>query len=511
MNRIGATADEMRSMKPIRMRPITADCDFPVDRTQDISGVLPNRLFTLIPSTMTAILKGAGLSNSDNDEVLFLCRKFFTIRRDYEAQRRQISQMGTTMSLNDGRLYAQGNNATHGCCVTTPGAVHLPTDRWVRLPPVLDVWRGFGNWFARTTHGLYAWGQSGMDTRYGTLGTGTKVFVVTRPARVALPDIAADEVLEICPFDCATFMRTATGWFACGTNFCGLLGLGHTDQATAPTPVPNSRAITRWTSSNRATFAWTDDGLMACGRNTWGQLGTGTGDVDSVTTLTPVPMPPGVHAVDVVCGVVSTFILADDNLCYVAGSNQYSQMGLIVARSPTPRPLPFIVSGVVASMVNTVFITPSGPLICGDARSAQVPGAAHGTAVIRTPTPLATPWPIRRVALRDRAVMVQRSDGRGGWHARGFNLAGSLGVGRRTGRVVDRWLAVDTRGQGDVRAVCGAVDAVFFVTDRAVLAAGWNRNGQLGLEADGRDEVLTPTPITGYPDCRMWDIDKVDL
>ncbi len=105
-----------------------------VDKTVDIEGELPNAIYTLIPSTIVAILKAASVP----EDCHFICHKFLRVLNAHRKSRKALKQGGTYVTLDDGRVYTRGNNLGGRCGVGHPDA-HLSVDHWVRLPPVKDL------------------------------------------------------------------------------------------------------------------------------------------------------------------------------------------------------------------------------------------------------------------------------------------------------------------------------------------------------------------------------------
>ncbi len=151
------------------------------------------------------------------------------------------------------------------------------------------------------------------------------------------------EVLDVYQTSMQSFFRMTSGFFGCGWNKEGQLGLGHTDDITTPTPIPGSEGVTRWGGDFVTTFGFSDDGLLACGCNADGQCGIGSTE-RHITTLTPVDLPDDVKGrVDrVICGVSSFFITG--RRCFGCGMNETGQLGIgsdkEAISTPTELPVP---------------------------------------------------------------------------------------------------------------------------------------------------------------------------
>ncbi len=280
-----------------------------------------------------------------------VCKKFFLASRQYEESKVVfVDNDGdriTTVTLDCGRLYSDGNNRENQCGIET-AEDEVTGPRLIRLPPVLQVWCGDVRWFAKTTRGLYGWGCNDD----GRLGVGyDDVYRVRQPHRVPIDG----DVLDVSLLPGTSFFRTDSGWFGCGDNLYGQLGLGHTDEVTAPTLIPGSEGVTRWRGGYFCTFGFSEDGhALACGENDDGQCGVGPTD-DEVTTLTPVALSIPVDDVMIVDDVTiirsgTTLFGCGCNLNRQISSNETPQF-----TTPTPLDLPGPVVKAVIFPV-TVFV-----------------------------------------------------------------------------------------------------------------------------------------------------------
>ncbi len=137
-----------------------------VDRTTDIAGRLPNAVYTLPPRLVQAIVGRAEVTDTTRKALVAVCKKFYLANRQYERCKEVFVHRNTTVTLDCGRLYADGNNI-YGQCGIGFEQWKVTGPRLICLPPVLRVWCGYGRWFAKTTRGLYAWGSND-----GELGLG---------------------------------------------------------------------------------------------------------------------------------------------------------------------------------------------------------------------------------------------------------------------------------------------------------------------------------------------------
>ncbi len=261
------------------MRSITAHGGAAVDHTTDIETELPNAIFTLLPSTMMAVLKAASVK----DSAYFLCKKFQLGVNQFNARSTTHTDSSTTFTLTDGRLFVRGNNSLYqsGNPAAAMGAwLHEP--QWIRLPPVTMFHTGCSTNFAQTTHGLYTWGSAiGHKDIHGAYERDGNPPAVQTPTRV--DKLVVDEVMSL---DRVTFFRAGRGdWSRTLPREGG----------TAR--VPGSADIFHWVGSYGSAFGVTEDGLVfGLGRNRSGQLGLPRG---ADLPLTPIPLKGEVAAVAV--------------------------------------------------------------------------------------------------------------------------------------------------------------------------------------------------------------------
>ncbi len=329
---------------------------------------------------------------------------------------------GTTITLDCGRLFSEGRN-NFGQCGVGSDEREVPDPRLIRLPPVLQLWYGGNSFYAQTTRGIYAWGNNKSNFLKCKLGLGTSVYRVTSPTRVSVED----DIIDVIMCEAAIFMRSVNRWLGCGSNEYGQLGLGHTDEVTAPTPIPGSEGVTHWMSTGKSSFAWTSRGLLACGRNVSGECGVGSTELH-ITTLTPVALPDDVkrrvtsiNQSTIALATSQTFIRCGTR-CFACGDNQCGQLGVSSPAEKlfTPAELPFPVSDLASSLTSAVFAVPQEDgstqlLVCGANHFKQLTDGPPR--VIRPPTPFSTPGPITDIVIEPFVTFVRRDHG--GWVGRG--------------------------------------------------------------------------------------------
>ena len=108
-----------------------------------------------------------------------------------------------------------------------------------------------------------------------------------------------------------------------GRNDNGVLGLGHYNDVSLPTPIPNLPKINMISCGGYFTVCVDYEGFIwSFGKNNAGQLGTGnTTDFNVPQQLQNIPP---VHSVS--CGEVHTLIITTDSNLWSCGSNNYGQL-----------------------------------------------------------------------------------------------------------------------------------------------------------------------------------------
>ncbi len=137
------------SVNPKNSCGFAADRHRSVDTTVGIQGDLPNCVFTLSPSTITAIIHRADIEHVCRRSLFAVCRKWKMTDDAFREER--IDHTGaysfqadsffdapppTTISLSCGRLHARGGDA-HGQCGIGASDMAVLGPRLIRLPPVL--------------------------------------------------------------------------------------------------------------------------------------------------------------------------------------------------------------------------------------------------------------------------------------------------------------------------------------------------------------------------------------
>ncbi len=423
----------------IDTRGVYSPREYVPSTTVGIPGRLPNAVYTLIPSTIMAILKASNV----REETYFMCKKFLNVSKAFNEQRETFEDEGTILTLNDGRIFSEGNNLTGNCGVDSDRAF-LARPHWVRLPAVSYIWQGHGRWYAETVTGLYAWG------------------------RRSLPKLLVPfDVEDISIFDNATFIKVPAGWLAYGDNSKCQLGLGHgMSPVTEPVLVPDSETILRWYSACGSTFAWTEDELLFCGSAFHDVWGIADRVVIRPTHVTLPIIMDGLTIDEVISHSGSTFFRCGER-CFVSGYNHESQLGVPCIDPSEAQPiveLPIPVSGVTINSFTTVIHTNHHLLACGDNSLKQI---SPKSAQTMSTTPIAFQWPVVHVVVGVYALFVKRDDDI--WFARGFNASGRLGIGKASATITD-WYPVALRGIKYILSY--AYKGYLFVTEHGIYSTG---------------------------------------
>ncbi len=301
-----------------------------VDRTVDIKGRLPNAIYTLPAHLIQAIIGRAGLTDKTREVMFAECQKFFLANSQYERSKFTyvdgVPGKCTTITLDCGRLFAEGNNY-HGQCGLASTKRTITGPRLIRIPPVLSLWHSRMTWWAQTTLGFYVWGEN-YQSWLRQLGMGDGF--VSKPLMLSICQ-EGDEVIDLHMSYHALFIKKKYHpcWLCYGTNYLGQFGLGHAEWVTKLTPIPGSERINRWITGCGRSFAITNNSILACGSIYGGQCGVGrvSNAKKGIIPLTPVILPPEFLAkVDrVECGSYISYFLAGTR-CFVCGWNIRGQL-----------------------------------------------------------------------------------------------------------------------------------------------------------------------------------------
>ena len=109
-----------------------------------------------------------------------------------------------------------------------------------------------------------------------------------------------------------------------GRNHEGQLGLGHNNNVSLPTPIPNLPKINVVSCGFDFTVCVDDEGFIwSFGENSYGQLGTGNNKTNFNVPQKVQNIPP---VLSVSCGYSHTLIITDDSNLWSWGKNNFGQL-----------------------------------------------------------------------------------------------------------------------------------------------------------------------------------------
>ncbi len=239
-----------------------------------------------------------------------------------------------------------------------------------------------GSWYAKTTRGLYQWGNwtdpEGPDDS----------SMIQKPQWVAIPK--GETATEVCPFGSNTFIKTVESpkgcWLGYGFNTTGCLGVGHGREVHTPTPIPGSEAVYRWSSDVDLTFAWADTKshttLLSCGTNLVGQTGIDDETTERVFQLARVALPEGISISSIATDSEAVFFFTGDGKVFGCGYHPLANFD--EDEIFTPEPFDFSARRGLTNGEISVFVTDDGMILTG----AEAPYNEETTACV----PLNGPW-----------------------------------------------------------------------------------------------------------------------
>ncbi len=329
--------------------------------------------------------------------------------------------------------------------------------------------------------------------------------------------------------------------YACGGNYCGQLGLGHTNNISRWTkvPFPKDFILEKVVVGYRHSILKGkgkdgEDKLYACGDNEYGQLGLGDGKTRS--KWTEVPVPQGFSVEKVIPGLYHSFLKGkgkdgEDKL-YATGYNMYGQLGLGDNEHrnqwiEVPVPQGFSVQKVIAGGFHT-FLKGKGAngkdklYACGWNIFGQLGVGNFNDRKKFTEVRVPQGFSVEKViAGGEHSILKGKGkDGEDKLYACGSNNNGVLGLGKRSD--TSKWTEVRVfkrkRCEGGKYAPQGfSVEKVVFGGNHSILkgkgvngedklyASGWNNYGQLGLG----DDKNTRRKWTEVPVPQGFSVEKV--
>ena len=219
-----------------------------------------------------------------------------------------------------------------------------------------------------------------------------------------------------------------------GYNTYGQLGLGHNNDVSLPTPIPNLPKINMISCGSHFAVCVDCEGVMwSFGENNEGQLGTGN------TTNFNVPQKiqdiPPVHSVS--CGSYHTLIITTDSNLWSCGNNNYGQLCLANKdKQLKPQKTSFSnISKISTGIFHSLFQNDKGEIFsCGYNEDGEC-GLGHFNSPQITPS-LILNLPSNIVQFVCGSHHNLFLDSEGNVFSVGRNLHGSLGLGHNTNQSV---------------------------------------------------------------------------
>ena len=224
-----------------------------------------------------------------------------------------------------------------------------------------------------------------------------------------------------------------------GRNKDGELGLGHNNDVSVPTPIPNLPKINLISCGGCFTVCVDDEGFIwSFGSNSYGRLGTGN-ETNFNVPQKILGIPP---VVSVACGVYHTLIITNDSNLWSFGRNDYSQ------------------------------------LCRGDMKDRSKPQKTSFSSISK----ISAGW---------NHSLFQNSKGE--IFACGNNIKGQCGLGHFNSPQITPSLILNLPSN-IVKFICGNNQNLFLDSEGNVYSVGCNGNGQLGLGYNTNQNVLNKIP-----------------
>ena len=212
-----------------------------------------------------------------------------------------------------------------------------------------------------------------------------------------------------------------------GYNGYGQLGLGHNNDVSLPTPIPNFPKITQISCGRYFAVCVDREGFMwSFGQNNKGQLGTGNNTNFNVPQK--IQEIPPVHSVS--CGQFHTLIITTDSCLWSCGNNDYGQLCLgNRVQQLKPQKTSFSnISKVSSGYYHSLFQNNKGEIFACGHNSEGECGLGHYSHPQITPNTIpATPSNIIQFVCGYHQSLFLDSDGN--VFSVGHNSFGSLGLG----------------------------------------------------------------------------------
>ena len=222
--------------------------------------------------------------------------------------------------------------------------------------------------------------------------------------------------------------------YSFGRNEQGQLGLGHNNDVSLPTPIPNLPKITQVSCGFNFTVCADCEGFMwSFGFNIYGQLGTG----NTLHYNTPQKIQDIPPVLSVSCGSYHTLIITKDSNLWSCGLNDFAQLCLGNKKSQMkPQKTSFSnISKISTGFHHSLFQNDKGEIFaCGYNQYGQC-GLGHSDSPQITPSliPEAPANIVQFVCGSQHSLFL---DSEGIVYSVGDNFYGELGLGHNTNQDV---------------------------------------------------------------------------
>ena len=292
-----------------------------------------------------------------------------------------------------------------------------------------------------------------------------------------------------------TFSNDGTA-FSFGRNYEGQLGLGHNDDVSFPTPIPNLPKINMISCGDNFTVCVDHEGFIwSFGNNNFGQLGTGNKRNFNVPQKL-LDLPP-VLSVD--CGSEHTLMITNDDNLWSCGRNHMGQLCHVDEEDRSnPQQTSFSnISNISAGIGHSLFQNNKGEIFsCGNNEYGEC-GLGHFNSPQITPSliPNVPPNIVQFFCGCDQSLFL---DSEGNVFSVGYNEEGELGLGHNTNQNVLNKIP-NIPPIKTISCVCTSCYLIDF--EGNLWSFGYNSCGQLG-HVEG-NIIITPKVINSVKDIQQ--------
>ena len=278
-----------------------------------------------------------------------------------------------------------------------------------------------------------------------------------------------------------------------GYNEQGQLGLGHNNNISLPTPIPNLPKIMQISCGYNFTVCVDCEGfLWSFGKNNYGQLGTGN------TTYFNVPqkIEDISPILSISCGFEHTLVITTDSNLWSFGNNNYGQLCLGNKESQSkPQKTSFSnISKISTGNHHSLFQTNKGEIFSCGCNCGGECGLGHFNHPQITPSliPDAPPNIVHFVCGNHQSLFL---DSEGNVYSVGHNNYGQLGLGHNT----NQNLLNKIPNIPPIQTISCVYASSYLIDFRRNLwSFGFNNHGQLGH--GGKTNINTPKVISTIKD-----------